>query len=212
MFCGRESSLSLLLLGVILLGRLNKLREFILLENFDILCKICDKQIKCGHMGKKDVVKHCQTQTHLDQALSLQSQSRIRFNTPESSEFFKRIEAELKIAVLTASSNIPMAFHDVLSPTINKVFPDSGIATKYHSASTKATCMLNLAVAPMLVDNLVQHIKIHPFSLSTDGSNDTGLEKMNPATVRIYDTNENCIVTRFLDMCPTTSSTAEGIL
>ena len=104
-----------------------------------------------------------------------------------------------------------MAFHDVLSPTISKVFPDSGIASEYHSASTKATCMLNLALAPMLVDNLVQQTKIHPYSLSTDGSNDTGLEKMNPATVRIYDTNENHVVTQFLNMCPTTSSTAEAI-
>lgn len=122
-----------------------------------------------------------------------------------------RIVAELKIAVLTASSNIPMAFHDMLSPTLSKVFPDSKIACKYHSASTKATCMLNLAVAPILVENLLQQMRTHPFSLSTDGSNDTGLQKMNPATVRIYDINENCIVTRFLDMCPSGSSTAAAL-
>lgn len=35
--------------------------------------------------------------------------------------------------------------------------------------------------------------------------------KDEPCTVRIYDTNENRVVTRFLDMCPTTSSTAEAI-
>lgn len=164
-------------------------------------------------MGKQDVIKHCHTQSHLDLARSLDSQTRINFSSPppESNESLKRIEAELKIAVLTASSNIPMAFHDVLSPTISKVFPDSGIASKYHSASTKATCMLNLAVAPMLVDNLIEQMKVHPFSLSIDGSNDTGVEKMNPAIVRIYDTRENRIVSRFLDMCPTTSSTAESI-
>lgn len=162
-------------------------------------------------MGKQDVSKHCHTQSHQDQARSLESQTRIRFSAPESTESLKRMVAELKIAVLAASSNIPMAFHDLLSPTINKVFPDSGIACKYHSASTKATCMLNLAVAPMLVENLIQQMKMHPYSLSTDGSNDTGLEKMNPATVRIYDISENRVVTRFLDMCPTTSSTAESI-
>jgi hypothetical protein len=161
-------------------------------------------------MGKQDVVKHCHTQGHQDQAQLLESQSRIRFNA-ESNETLKRTVAELKIAVLTATSNIPMAFHDSLSPTINKVFPDSGIACKYRSASTKATCMLNLAVAPMLVDDLVQQMKTHPYSLSTDGSNDTGLHKMNPAMVRIYDIKENRIVTRFLDMCPSTSSTAEAI-
>lgn len=162
-------------------------------------------------MGKQDVTKHCHTQSHRDQARALQSQARINFNAPESSEALNRIVAELKIAVLTASSNIPMAFHDMLSPTLSKVFPDSKIACKYHSASTKATCMLNLAVAPILVENLLQQMRTHPFSLSTDGSNDTGLQKMNPATVRIYDINENCIVTRFLDMCPSGSSTAAAL-
>ena len=162
-------------------------------------------------MGKKDVDKHCHTRNHQEQAKLLESQARIRFEAPESNELMKRTEAELKIAVLTASCNIPMAFHDLLSPTVNKVFSDSKIVSKYHSASTKATCMLNIAVAPMLVHNLVEQMKIQPYSLSTDGSNDTGLEKMNPATVRIYDTTENRIATRFLDMCPTTSSTAEAI-
>ena len=54
-------------------------------------------------------------------------------------------------------------------------------------------------------------MKIHPFSVSVDGSNDTGLEKMNPMTIRIYDVNDGKIVTKFLDMCPTSSSTAEAI-
>ena len=66
----------------------------------------------------------------------------------ESHDDLKQTEAELQMAVLTASSNVPLAFHDHLSPTIKKVFPDSKIASKNHSASTKATSMLNEAVAP----------------------------------------------------------------
>ena len=49
------------------------------------------------------------------------------------------------------------------------------------------------------------------FSLMIDGSNDSGLEKMNPITVRVYDINHSRIVTSFLDMCPTSSTTAEAI-
>jgi hypothetical protein len=123
----------------------------------------------------------------------------------------KRTEAELQMAVLTASSNVPLAFHDNLSPTIRRVFPDSKIASKYHSASTKATCMLNETVAPMLIEDLLQSMNLHPFSLSVDGSNDEGLEKINPLTVRIFYINANRIVTRFLDMCTSSSATAEGI-
>ena len=44
-----------------------------------------------------------------------------------------------------------------------------------------------------------------------DGSSDSGVEKMNPLTVRIFDTTRNIVSTQFLDMCMCSSSTAEGI-
>lgn len=92
------------------------------------------------------------------------------------------------MAVLTAAYNIPLAFHDKLSPVIQECFSDSRVAQTYHSASTKATCMLNLAVAPSLIDDaLLNKMHSHPFS---DGSNDRGLEKMNPLSIRIHD--EEC--------------------
>ena len=94
---------------------------------------------------------------------------------------------------------------------IRKVFPDSKIVSKYHCASTKTTCMLNEAVAPMLIEDLLNSMKAHPFSLSVDGSNDLDLEKMNPVTIRLYDVTYNKIVTRFLDMCTSSSGIAEGI-
>ncbi len=130
-------------------------------------------------MGKQDIVKHCHTQGHQDQARSLQSQTRIRFDIPESNEILKRMEAELKIAVLTASSNIPMAFHDRyrLSPTLSKVFPDSGIARKYHFNESylhvKSCCGTYVSGESYSTDQM----HVHPYSLSTDGSNDTGLQE-----------------------------------
>lgn len=42
-----------------------------------------------------------------------------------------------------------------------------------------------------------------PFSIAIDGSNDNGLDKMNPMTVRIYDVTRGKVVTQFLDMCLT---------
>ncbi|RXN16530.1 hypothetical protein ROHU_027475 [Labeo rohita] len=47
----------------------------------------------------------------------------------------------------------------------------------------------------------------NPYTLITDGSNDTGREKMNPLTVRVFDVNK--VGHRFLDMC-TTSGTRCG--
>ena len=71
--------------------------------------------------------------------------------------------------------------------------------------------MLNEAVAPTLINDLLSSMRSHPFSICIDGSNDTELEKMNPITVRIYDATSNMVVTRFLDMCTTTGATAEAI-
>ena len=52
-------------------------------------------------------------------------------------------------------------------------------------------------------------MKEGPYSLLIDGSTDTGDEKMNPLTTRIFDSDHGAVTTQFLDMCM--SSTAEGI-
>lgn len=101
--------------------------------------------------------RRCQALPHTGSsgsARSLHSQARIHFGGPESSESLKRIEAELKSTVLI---DIPMAFHDVLSSTANKLILQVSLCFK-------ATLY---AKSPMLVENLVQQIK---YSLSTDGS------------------------------------------
>ena len=68
---------------------------------------------------------------------------------------------------------------------------------------TEASCILNESFAPHFLQETVQIMKNDFYSLSTDGSNDTGLEKMNPLTVRLYDSSKSRVITRFLDMCYT---------
>ena len=48
----------------------------------------------------------------------------------------------------------------------------------------------------------------YPFTLSIDG---TGVEKMNPFTVRIFNAEYGMVYTQLLDMCMSSQSTAEGI-
>lgn len=100
---------------------------------------------------------------------------------------------------------------DHLSPMIKDIFPDSKIAKAFSSARTKTSCIVNLALRPHFEQMLVTQMKTQPFALATDGSNDNGLQKMNPLTVRIFELDSGCIGTRFLDMCLSSSSTAEGI-
>ena len=48
----------------------------------------------------------------------------------------------------------------------------------------------------------VEAMKNKPFVIAVDGSNDMGLEKMNPMTVHHFDETQD-VVTQFLDMCLT---------
>ena len=57
----------------------------------------------------------------------------------------------------------------------------------------------------------MEHIRREPFAIAIDGSNDSGVEKMNPLTVRIFDDQAGKVVQQFLDMCMSSSSTAEGL-
>ena len=92
-----------------------------------------------------------------------------------------------------------------------KIF-QTQIANAYGCGKTKTTCILNGALKPYYQDELVQQVKDRPYSISIDGSNDTGRDKMNPLTVKLFDVN--MIKHKFLDMCITSgkeAGTAEEI-
>ena len=115
----------------------------------------------------------------------------------------------MKTAVFIAHHNIPLSAMDHLSPLFRDIFPDSDIAKGFSSARTKTMCILNKALQPHFESLLVAQMKNEPFSLAVDGSNDTGLHKMNPVTVRTYDSITGFVTTRLLDMC-LTSGTSSG--
>ncbi|CAK6976674.1 hypothetical protein F7725_018991 [Scomber scombrus] len=94
--------------------------------------------------------------------------------------------------------NIPLTFSDHLSPMFTECFPDSKIAQKYSSARTKTTAIINKCITPYLMDELVKYLRDQPFSLAADGSNDTGREKMNPLTVKLW--SSQGVIQRFLDI------------
>ena len=79
--------------------------------------------------------------------------------------------------------------HGGSSGLVRECFPDSKIAQSYACSRTKASCILNSAIC--------LDLKTSVFSLSTDGSNDQNLEKMNPLTVRIFNINQHKVVTKF---------------
>ena len=107
--------------------------------------------------------------------------------------------------------NIPLAVADELTPLFRDIFSDSEIAKNFSSRCTKTACLINGAIAPFFHQRLVESMRNGPYAVAIDGSSDTGIEKMNPLTVRLFDTTQNIVCTQFLDMCMSSSSSAEGI-
>ncbi|KAK0152710.1 Protein FAM200B [Merluccius polli] len=150
--------------------------------------------------------RHIESKGHQAKQQALKSASTVKdFYLPVTAEMsvqeVKTRRAEVKVAIAMVQHNVPFAVADHFSPLYRECFKDSPTAQNFKSASTKTVCIINEAVAPHYMNELVTKMRENPFTLLTDGSNDTGLEKMNPLTVRIFDTTK--VVHRFLDMCTT---------
>lgn len=113
------------------------------------------------------------------------------------------IQADVKITNLLVQHNVPLAVSDHLSPIFKEVFQDSEVARAYGCARTKSMCILNGALAPYYKTSLVRHMVSSPYCIAMDGSNDTGLSKMNPMTVRFFNKETGMVATQLLDMCLT---------
>ena len=95
------------------------------------------------------------------------------------------------------------------------MFPDSAIAKKFGCARTKTRQILNDAIMPALLKHLVDYVKTQLFSLTNDGTSDTGIKKVNATCALIFDVRTSKEVQmKFYNMCPTTSentSTAKSL-
>ena len=165
------------------------------------------------YQGKLDLQRHCRGKAHTNMLNAKRKQGAINTHFfPQGSDTEKQTSiAEVKVVGFLAEHNLPFANADHLGPLFKAIFPDSKIAKTYSCSKTKASCILNRAIAPDLQSILIDQMKTSCYSIATDGSNDQGLQKMNPVTVRLFDINQHKVVTKFFDMCPSTSSTAVGI-
>ena len=108
---------------------------------------------------------------------------------------------EVKVTGFLGEHNLPFATANHLGPLFRNIFSDSKIAKEYTCGKTKASCILDHAIAPELQKTLV----------GNNGSNDQGLEKMTSVTVKIFDINQHKVVLKFLDMCKSKDSNEKAI-
>ena len=165
----------------------------------------CHKALSCDHQGKKDITDHCASPSHKECVKSSKNQATLDMfctcNTAQTSLEKKVVNAEVKITNFLVQHNLLLATADHLSSLFKEVFPDSNIAKNYVSCRTKTTSIINEA--------FIQHCKTHPFSVGTDGLNDTDYEKMNPVCLQIFDVNRSKKVSsHFLNICLTSGMNA----
>ena len=77
-------------------------------------------------------------------------------------------------------TNLPNAIANKCDPLFRNMFPQ--IAKQYQCAKTKTFCILNRALSPSVHVDLISKMKPNPYTLATDGSNDSNLTKMNRLT------------------------------
>ena len=171
-------------------------------------CIPCGKNLSCHHQGLADVKVHCGRDAHKKNLATLKKQKTLHCFAPNRNEdttFSRKVtKAEVMVTNFLVQHNLPIATADHLGPLFKEIFPDSSIASSYSCGRTKSSAILNEALAPQCHKYVVEHCKTHPYSVGTDGSNDTGVEKMNPASIRIFDLSRSKTVTNhFFDMCLT---------
>lgn len=187
-------------------------------------CNICNKSVSCEHMGEADVSRHVDSEMHRKNLRGRRESAHLK-QVSLSSMFqagneltpveFKARRSEVKFAMFLAEHHIPIAAMDHLSPLVKECFPDSKIASSFACRRTKTSCIINDAIAPSLLLSVTTALASSPFSLSVDGSNDSGLKKMNPLAVKIFDVQRQKVMFNLIDMCTTAgekAATAEAIV
>ena len=148
---------------------------------YKFYCVLYHKALSSNHQGKKNVTVHCASPSHKDCVKSSKNQATLDMfctrNRAQTSPEKKVVNAEVKIINFLVQQNFPLTTADHLTSLFKEVFPNTNIISEDF--------------APHCCEYLIQHYKTHPFTVGNDGSNDTGLAKMNPVCLQIFDVNHS---------------------
>ena len=180
-------------------------------NKFKSHCIPCGKDLSCSPQGLKDVKDHCSKPSLLQAHSSVKKQSRLpsSFTGEKTSKQQKGLYAEVMVSNITVQHNLSISAADHLGQLFKNIFPDSQIASSYACSKTKTFCIINKAFQPYYHKQTIDYCKNHPFTVGHDCSNDTGVQKMNPIAVRIFDINQSKTVSEyFYSMCLTDGENA----
>lgn len=149
-------------------------------------CGVCRCDFSISHAGRDDCRRHIASKKHTDY-LKLEKESRISnfFPSAKENNDLKTTKAEASLVDLIVKKNLPMAVADDITKFVTSSFPDSEIAKKFSCGRTKASAIAN-HLATGVKSNLIERMRNQPFTMSTDGSNDSD-SKLFPIVIRSFD-------------------------
>ncbi|GFO29176.1 leukotriene a-4 hydrolase [Plakobranchus ocellatus] len=140
-------------------------------------CTTCHCDINVIHGERDDVRKHAITKKHMDSTKSLKQAGTI-------GAFFKKAKevnnheqditrAEAIFVKTLTKTNLSFASAEKWMSAFKAMFPKSEVAQKMRCGRSKSTDLV-LELAKLTQENLLKTLRVAPFTISTDGSNDTG--------------------------------------
>lgn len=176
-----------------------------------VYCEFCRSHFTISHGGKYDITRHLIKDKHLENAKLANVSEKQKLD-----KFFKEdnqsavIRAELFFTRFLVEHNVPIAAADHAGPLFRKMFPKSDVAKQYGCARTKTTAIVK-EMASTAIDSLKKQMRIRPFSVACDGSNDSD-HKLYPIVITYFNPAENLVENNLLSL-PTLigSGTGENI-
>ncbi|XP_063216897.1 uncharacterized protein LOC134527858 isoform X1 [Bacillus rossius redtenbacheri] len=161
-------------------------------------CSVCRCDISISHGGRSDILLHVKSNKHAGNVQNSENSQKISTFFTNSSSEDSVTRAECLFTYFLIEHNVPLSAADHAGPLFRKMFPKSEEAQKYACGRTKTTAIVE-EMAKDSRDDVVKHLQTGPFSLSTDGTNDTD-SKLYPIVVTYFDKNIENIVSSVLSL------------
>ena len=206
-------------------GTGNKIGVWCRKENdYEAKCSFCNGLVDVSNKGKSALKKHAKSETHKEKLLvdaqPSNSSASVAAVIEDNLDSFQNEEqnlddqirtAEAIFSAMVAEHDIAFLFSDHFTKNVYKMFPDSAIAAGFRSCRTKTNYMICDGMAVDIQLKLLDKIRKIPFSLLIDESNKQYGKKFLCAMVKFYDTDQDNISIRFLDIFVCNDGSADAI-
>ena len=177
-------------------------------------CTVCSKTISIAHGGFHDIKIHIQGANHCSLKKMQQNQSTSmtsfvsKFST---SSTLGSIRAECQMTLFIVEHNLAISVADHLSELVKVMFPKE--AKEFQCGRTKATNIIKEMRVECKTDLLDELKRCTYFSISTDGSADSGNKRqLYPVLIRYYNKTYGVVMTDVYSLpANPESSTGENI-